>query len=76
MDVLISPTRDPSSGVSVFTTKPSIDYGLASDYDESSNAVFDTNNNTVAAGDYIFVSMDSLPSPAVGNFTIYVIGEI
>ena len=50
MDVLISPTRDPSSGVSVFTTKPSIDYGLASDYDESSNAVFDTNNKVVDTG--------------------------
>jgi len=69
-------SSDQSTGVSVFTTRPSLDYGTASDFDESSNTVFDNNNKDLVEGNYLFFDVTSLPSPVLGAFLIYVIAEV
>lgn len=76
IDFKKSSSLDFSSGVSVFTTKPSIVYSTASDYDESSNAVFDGTNKLISSGDWIRLDVTSLPTGgAVGIFTITLISE-
>ena len=75
MDVEKSPDLDPGNFVSVFSTLPSLDYGLASDYDESTNGVFEVTEQSVSAGDWLKLSFPSLPTP-IGIFGVYLIGEI
>lgn len=76
IDVQVSSSADFTSSVSVFTTNPSIDYSTASDYDESSNSVFDNTNKEISAGDYIRLDVSELPANGtLGKFGIYLIGE-
>lgn len=76
IDIQKSSTPDFTSSVSVFTTKPSIDFSTASSYDESSNAVFDATNKSVTEGDYLRLDISSLPSGGViGAFGLTLIGE-
>lgn len=65
---------DFSSSVSIFTTKPSINFATASDYDESTNQVINASNATLVEGDYIRLDVTSKPSD-LGKFFIYCIGE-
>lgn len=76
IDIKISSSADFTSSVSAFTTKPKIVYSTASDYDESTNAVFDNTNKIITAGDYIRLDISELPSGGtIGKFGIYLIGE-
>lgn len=76
IDIQKSASADFTSSVSVFTTKPSIDYSTASSYDESANAVFDATNKTISSGDYLRFDVSSLPSNGYpAKFGIYLIGE-
>ena len=76
LDIQKSSTPDFTSSVSVFTTKPTIDYSTASDYDESNNTVFDATNKSVTEGDYLRLDVSELPSSdAIGKFGVYLIGE-
>lgn len=76
VDFQKSSSPDFTSSVSVFTTKPSIDYSTASDYDESTNAVFDATNKSITEGDYLRFDVSSLPSDGYpAKFGIYLIGE-
>jgi len=76
IDFQKSTTADFTSSVSLFTTKPKIVYSTASDYDESTNAVFDGTNKAVVEGDYIRFDVTSLPSGgSLGKFGVYLIGE-
>lgn len=74
MDVLKSPDLDPANFNSVFTTKPSIDYSGASDYDESTNAVFDITQQSVAQGDWLRLDISQIPSN-INGFAVFLIGE-
>ena len=65
---------DFSTSVSIFTTKPSIDFSTASDYDESSNQVLNATNAAVVEGDYIQLNVTAKPA-ALGKFFVYCIGE-
>jgi len=68
---------DDTAAVSVFTTRPSISYSGASNFDESTNAVFDTNNDDLVDGDYLFLDITELPSNgSIGKFSIYLVGEV
>ena len=69
-------SNDDTGAVSVFTTRPSIDVTAGASYDESSNAVFDNSNKEVSEGDRLFLDVTSLPSPVIGKFKIYLIGEV
>ena len=74
MDVQKSVDLDPANFSTVFTTKPSIDFSTASDYDESTNAVFDILEQTVAVNEWLRLDLSSLPAP-IGGFTVKLIGE-
>jgi hypothetical protein len=74
MDIQKSVDLNPANFSSVFTTKPSLDFSATSDYDESSNAVFDVAEQTVAAGSWLRLDISSIPTP-IGGFTVYLIGE-
>lgn len=66
--------NDFSSSVSIFTTKPSLDLSVASNYTESSNAVLSGSNKVLAEGDYLRIDVTSLPS-GLSSFHVYLIGE-
>lgn len=74
-DIRKSSSRDFTTSVSVFTTRPSIDMSAASDYQESNNAVFDTNNNQLVEGDWLRLDITSMPSPRLNCFHVYLLGE-
>ena len=75
MDIQKSIDTDPANFSSVFTTRPSVDFATASDYDESTNAVFDVSKQTIATNEYLRLDISSIPSP-ISGFTVYLIGEI
>lgn len=76
IDIKKSSTLDFTSSVSVFTTKPSLAWASISNYEESSNAVFDATNKTLAEGDWLRFDVTSMPASGVlGAFTLYLIGE-
>ena len=76
IDIVKSTAGGPdfSAGVSIFTTKPSIDFSTASDYDESTNQVLNATNAACVAGNYIQLNITSKPA-ALGKFFVYCIGE-
>jgi hypothetical protein len=61
---------------SVFTTRPSINVTTASNYAQSTNAVFDVTQNQVQAGNHLRLDITSMPSGGtLGKFLLTVIGE-
>lgn len=76
IDIKKTASLDPTGAVSVFTTKPSINYSTASDYDESSNAVISPINGSILEGEYLRLDLTSMPSPLVGKFYLAVYGEV
>lgn len=75
IDIQKSSSADFTSSVSVFTTKPSIVYSGASDYDESANVAFDASNKAVSEGDYLRLDVSELPTGDLSKFGVYIIGE-
>jgi len=75
-NILKNSSLDPAGMTTVFTTRPSIDLGTASDFDESINAVFDAGQISVSDGDYLRLDITSLPSPVIGSFYLTVFGEL
>lgn len=76
IDFKKSSSSDFTSAVSVFTTKPKIDYSTASDYEESANTVFDNSTKDLAEGDYLRFDVTSMPGGGtLGKFGIILIGE-
>ena len=76
VDIQRSSSPDFTSSVSVFTTRPSIDYSTAIDYAESSNAVFDNGQIALSEGDYLRLDVTSLPtSGVISKFVFYLNGE-
>jgi len=65
---------DFSTSVSLFTTKPSIDFSTATDYEESSNMVLSVVNSALVVGDYIQLNIPSKPG-ALGRFFFFAVGE-
>jgi hypothetical protein len=77
IDIEKASDRSFGSAVSLFTTRPSITLDTASDYDDSTNQVFDANNVDIAAGEWIRVSITELPTGGnLSRFTLNVYGEI
>lgn len=65
-----------TSFTSIFTTKPSIDFSTASDYDKSINQVFDSSKIAISSGDYLRFDITQAPSSGVmSKFLITVYGE-
>lgn len=74
IDVQKATSRDFSSSVSVFTTKPSLDLSTASNFDESSNMVLSGSNKILFEGDWLRIDVTSLPT-GLGYVGVYLIGE-
>jgi hypothetical protein len=65
---------DNASFSSVFTTRPSINFATASDYDSSTNQVFDLVAKDISTGDYLRLDVTQLPTNGVISkfrFTLY-----
>lgn len=76
IDFQVSSSADFTSAVSVFTTKPKIVYSTASNYDESTNAVFDATAKIITEGEYLRFDVTELPTGGnISKFGIYLIGE-
>lgn len=76
IDFKKSSTPDFTSSVSVFTTKPKVVYSTASDYEVSSNAVFDATNANISQNNFIRFDVTELPSGgSIGKFGIVLYGE-
>lgn len=74
MDIRKSSSADFTSDSSIFSTKPKIDFSVASNYAESSNAVISSGGFT--AGQYLRIDITSLPAGGVlGKWGVYIIGE-
>jgi hypothetical protein len=74
LDVRKSSSADFTSDSSIFSTKPKLDFSVASNYAESSNAVISSGGFT--AGQYLRIDMTSLPAGGVlGKWGVYIIGE-
>lgn len=74
IDIQKASSPDFTSSVSVFTTKPSLDLSVASNYTESSNMVLSVSNKVLTEGDYLRFDISSLPS-GLSKFQLYLIGE-
>ena len=74
-DIKKASTLDFSAAVSVFTTKPSIDMSTASDFDQSTNAVFDINEQNILKDERLKLDMTSLPV-GMTSFEIFLLGEL
>lgn len=65
-----------SSFSSIFSTRPRIDFSSASDYQKSTNQVFDPGRIEVVPGDYLRLDITQTPTSGVmGKFLVTVYGE-
>jgi hypothetical protein len=65
-----------TSFFTIFTTRPSINFATAADYDSSINQVFDPGQISVAKGDFIRLDITQFPSGGIlGKFLLTVYGE-
>lgn len=68
--------NDDGSFVSIFTTKPKIDYSTALDDDETTNQVFDPGQINIAIGDRLKFDITQTPTSGVApRFMLKVYGE-
>jgi len=77
VDVKKNSSFDSVGMTSIFTTLPLIDHDTASDYDESTNQVFNGTYTSVAAGDILRFDVTAIPTGAAFSkfrFTLY--GEV
>lgn len=67
---------DGTSFVSIFTTKPKIDFSTATDYSESINQVFDVGQIDIEAGEFLRLDITQMPTSGVmSKFILNVYGE-
>ena len=71
-----SGTLDPSGAVSIFTTKPSINYSTASDGDTSTNFVLDVTTKNFTAGDFFYFEITQAPTGPVELVVLNFYGEV
>jgi hypothetical protein len=75
VDIKKNTSFDNAGMVSVFTTKPSVNF--ASDYQESSNQVFDNAEIDLVVGDILRLDITSLPTGGqLGKFYFTIYGEV
>ena len=62
IDVLKNDSPDDSGMVTIFSTRPSLDFSTANDYDVSTNQVINAPQAIVSGGDFLRLDITSLPS--------------
>lgn len=77
VDIKKSTTNlDGTSFTSIFTTKPKITFASASDYDASTNQVFDAGQVSISPGDFLRFDITTAPGSGVmSKFLLTVYGE-
>lgn len=77
IDVKRSTTdMDSASFTSVFTTRPSVNYTTAVDYQRSTNQVFDSAQTSIQAGDILRLDITGVPTSGVlSRIQLIVYGE-
>lgn len=76
IDVHRQNSLNQTGSVSVFTTKPSLNFSTVVDYQESNNAVFGAANE-ISEGQYLRLDITSMPTGGVlGHFYVTVYGEV
>ena len=66
-----------ASFTTIFTTKPSITFASATDYQKSTNQVFDNTKISIVPGNYLRFDITQFPNSAVmSKFLITVYGEL
>lgn len=77
IDIKKSNSRDFTAAPSIFTTKPSITYASASDYDDSTNAVFDNTLKNMTNGQWLRFDITQMPTGGtLSKLSIVLKGEI
>jgi len=77
IDVKRNTTPNDTGMVSVFTTKPKITYSGASDYDKSTNQVFNGAQSSITAGHHLRLDITELPAGGtIGKFIVFLVGEV
>lgn len=77
IDIKVNSTPDNTGMTSIFSTKPKITYSGASDYDKSTNQVFDVVNNAADSGDNIRLDITELPGGGtIGKFRVVLVAEV
>lgn len=77
IDIKRNTTPNDTGMTSVFTTKPKITYSGASDYDKSTNQVFNGAQATITSGDHLRLDITELPGGGtIGKFYVYLAGEV
>ena len=77
IDIKKSTTNlDGPSFTTIFTTKPSVNFATAADYDASTNQVFDPGQVSIQAGDFLRLDITAMPTNGVlGKFLFTAYGE-
>lgn len=77
IDVKVNSTPNDTGMTSIFTTKPKIVYSTASDYDKSTNQVFNGAQTSVTDGENIRLDITELPAfGTIGKFRVVLYGEV
>jgi hypothetical protein len=78
IDVKVNGTFNDTGMASVFTTRPSVNFATASDYDFSTNQVFDNTKINITANQVLRIDITSLPSTGgfLGKFYLQFYGEV
>lgn len=77
IDVKVNSTPDDTGMVSVFSTKPKITLASASDFDKSTNQIFDGTKVDVTEGFNIRLDVTEMPGSGVlGKFRVVLVGEV
>ena len=76
IDLKKNTTFNNTGMTSVFTTKPKITWASASDYNWSTNQVFNGASIAVAAGSVLRLDITELPTGTLGKFYVEVYGEV
>lgn len=75
IDVKKGTSLDDATFSSIFDTQPSLVMASVSDYDESSNAVFNAGQSEITQGDYIRLDLTSIPT-GLNKCSVHVYGEV
>jgi hypothetical protein len=75
IDIKKNTSPDNTGMASVFSIRPSIDFSGASDFDVSSNQVFNPASDDIEIGDFLRLDVTSLPV-GLAKFRLILYGEI
>lgn len=77
LDLKKNTSLNPAGFATVMTTKPSITYASAANYDQTANAVFDNAEKDILVGDFLKIDITQAPGNGViSAMHVLIYGEI